>query len=258
VAGFVAEFCSLGGRVVDRIWTPPYVPSGFGPQLPDYAAKVPPSVDGVALFPNLNQDTVGFSRRYAARRESLADHLVIGPLAFFDPTALRTSGRLLTGVVTALNQPFASRRPAFLEYRREFHAFFPGLSQPAAPADHPVAIPYRDSMEAVLEALEHSGGDLSHDERAFRAALAATVLASPDGRIHLDRDRQAVAPAYLSQVVLDPRGAPVLRTLRVVPEVEQTFGGYFNHSTPPPSAVAPACRRRTPPRWALSSAEATR
>jgi branched-chain amino acid transport system substrate-binding protein len=250
VAGFVAEFCSVGGRVVDRLWTPPYVPRGFGSQLPDYAAKVPARVDGVALFPNVYQDTVGFAHQYAARRGRLANHIVIGPLAFNDLTALRTSGRLLTGVVTALNQPFASRRPAFLEYRRDFRTFFPGLSRPAAPADHPVVIPYRDSMEAVLQALERARGDLSHGERTFRAELAATVLDSPNGRIRLDHDRQAIAPAYLSRIVLDPHGTPVLRTLRVVQAVEQTYGGYFSATTAPPSAVAPSCRRAQPPPWA--------
>jgi branched-chain amino acid transport system substrate-binding protein len=251
VAGFVAEFCSLGGRIVDRLWTQPYVPSGFGARLPEYAAKVPAGVDGVALFPNVYQDTVGFSRSYARRRGRLANHLLVGPLAFNDPTVLRASGRLFTGVVTALNQPFASKRPAFLEYRRDFGTFFPGLRpQPAAPTDHSIAIPYRDSMEAVIEALERTGGDLSHGGRAFRAALAAVVLDSPNGRIRLDRDRQAIAPAYLSRVVLDRRGTPVLRTLRVVPEVEQTFGGYFSGNTAPPSAIAPACRRAPPPPWA--------
>jgi branched-chain amino acid transport system substrate-binding protein len=259
VAGFVAEFCALGGRVVDRLWTPPYVPSGFGPQLPDYAARVPAAVDGVALFPDYYQDTVGFARHYARRRADLAAHLIIGPLGFANFAAIRSSGRLLAGVVTGLNQPFASKSAAFLEYQHGFRTFFPSLRpQPSAPADHPVAIPYRDSMEAVLGALERSGGDLSHGERAFKAALARTVVDSPDGRIRLDGDRQAVAPAYLSRVVLGPRRTPVLRTLRVVPEVEQTFGGYFNHSTPPPSAVAPVCRRTTPPRWAVTPAAATR
>jgi len=251
VAGFVAEFCSLGGRVVDPLWTQPYVPSGFGPQLPDYAAKVPAGVDGVALFPDAYEDTAGFARGYARRQPGLASHLVIGPRAFNDPSVLRASGRVLPGVVTALNQPFASKQAAFIRYRRDFGTYFPGLRpQPTAPADHAIGIAYRDSMEAALEALEHTRGDLSHGERAFRAALAATVLDSPNGRIRLDRNRQAIAPAYLSRVVLDRHGKPVLRTLRVVPGVEQTFGGYFSGTTPPPSAVAPTCRRAPPPPWA--------
>jgi hypothetical protein len=33
----------------------------------------------------------------------------------------------------------------------------------------------------------------------------------------------------------------------VVPNVDQTFGGYFSGSDPLPSKTAPACRHGTPP-----------
>jgi branched-chain amino acid transport system substrate-binding protein len=249
VAGFVAEFCALGGRVVDRLWTPAYSPD-FS-LLPPYAARVLKGVDGVALFPAFYQDTVGFAREYAKAHPDLPRHLVVGPAPFWGPATFRAGGRLLEGVVTDYTQPFESRSPAWLTYARGFREFFPGLApQPAAPADDPIAIPYYDAMEAVLEALERAHGDLSHGERNLRAALSSVVLDSPNGRIRLDADRQAIAPAYLSRVELDRHGKPVVRTLRVVPNVEQTFGGLFNGHTPPPSSAAPACRRAQPPPWA--------
>src|SRR5262249_33933705 len=37
VAGFVAEFCALGGHVVHRVWTRAYLPADEKPQLPWYA-----------------------------------------------------------------------------------------------------------------------------------------------------------------------------------------------------------------------------
>ena len=40
-AGFVAEFCALGGRIVDRIW----IPLGIDPAT--VATQVPRDVDGV-------------------------------------------------------------------------------------------------------------------------------------------------------------------------------------------------------------------
>jgi len=253
VAGFVAEFCSLGGHVVDPVWTRPYVPPHEKPQLPAYTRKVPADVDGVALFSNYYQDTIGFARAYSKDHSDLAHSLIIGPSAFGVLGPLRRSGHLLEGVVTGLNQPFESNSPAFRAYARGFRKFFPHLApQPSAPSDHLFAIPYRDAMEAALEALESSHADLSQGERAFRAALSRVVLQSPNGRISLDRHRQAIAPAYLSRVELDSRGRPLLRTLRVVPNVEQTFGGYFNGTTPPPSSVSPTCRRAAPPPWARS------
>jgi hypothetical protein len=69
------------------------------------------------------------------------------------------------------------------------------------------------------------------------------------GRIRLDGNRQAIQPNYLSKVVPTGNGfAP--RTFRVVPDVEQTFGGYFARGGPPPSETSPPCVKRTPPPWA--------
>jgi branched-chain amino acid transport system substrate-binding protein len=70
------------------------------------------------------------------------------------------------------------------------------------------------------------------------------------GRVQLDSNRQAVAPNYLSRVATDAKGRPTFRTIRVVPNVEQTFGGYFGPGDPPPSRTSPACVKRAPPPWA--------
>ena len=70
------------------------------------------------------------------------------------------------------------------------------------------------------------------------------------GRIHLDANRQAVGPNYLSRIAVDAKGKPAIRTVRVVPNVEQRFGGYFGPGDPPPSETNPACVKRTPPPWA--------
>jgi len=66
-----------------------------------------------------------------------------------------------------------------------------------------------------------------------------------DASDKLDRNRQAIGPSYLSRVTT--RG---MRTLRVVPGVEQTFGGYFTAADPAPSRTSPRCVKRTPAPWA--------
>ena len=90
-------------------------------------------------------------------------------------------------------------------------------------------------------------GDLSAPNFTFACGLE---LDSPTGRIHLDRDRQAVVSNYLSRVVTDAKGKLMIRTLRVVPNVEQTFGGYFGARSAAPSRTDPLCRRAAPPPWA--------
>jgi hypothetical protein len=121
---------------------------------------------------------------------------------------------------------------------------FPGI--PAASAINPLSIPFGSGVEAAIAALERARGA---DGRPFLSALARVQIDSPMGRIRLDGNRQAIQPNYLSKVV--PTGSGVaLRTLRVVPDVEQTFGGYFARGGPPPSETSPSCVKRTPPPWA--------
>jgi hypothetical protein len=129
------------------------------------------------------------------------------------------------------------------------HKTFPD-QDPFAQSIFPVA--YYDSMQAVLKALEHVHGDLSGGERRFRAALAKVQLDSPVGPIRLDRNRQAVAASYLSQYQRTGGGV-VQRTIRVVANVDQTFGGYFHPNGPLPSRTYPPCSHGHPPPWARSN-----
>jgi branched-chain amino acid transport system substrate-binding protein len=129
------------------------------------------------------------------------------------------------------------------------HKAFPDLD-PFALSIFPIA--YYDSMTAVLKALEQVHGDLSGGERRFRAALRNVQLDSPLGPIRLDRHRQAIGPNYLSQFQRGGNGGVIQRTIVVVPNVDQTFAGYFRTNGPLPSRTHPACDRANPPPWARS------
>ena len=232
VAGFVAEFCALGGRIVDRTW----IPIGT-----DAAAAVPriPRADGVYLGPALSP-MLGFIRRYAALHHDLSRRLISNAVLLYDPTVIAQA----KGVVVAGSLPFEPTA-AEAAYAASFKKAFPAI--PPAVAINPTTVPYRDGVEALLEAFARSGGATGPP---LFAALARLELNSPMGRVHLDANRQAVSPNYLSRVAADPKGKPAIRTVRVVPNVEQTFGGYFRPGDAPPSETSPACIERTPPPWA--------
>jgi branched-chain amino acid transport system substrate-binding protein len=125
-------------------------------------------------------------------------------------------------------------------YAQAFADAFPSL--PAAGALNGLPLAYSAGVEAVLEALERAGGA---NGKPLLTALAELRLDTPVGRIHLDRNRQAVGSNYLSRVTRE--GAT---TLRVVPGVEQTYGGYFTPRGAAPSEISPPCVKRTPPPWA--------
>jgi branched-chain amino acid transport system substrate-binding protein len=245
-AGFIAEFCALGGRIETRIFAP------AGAPLASLVESIPQAVDGVALLPsNAFIDWSGFVRAYARRRPNVARHLVLGPEMLILPDNRARLARLTKGGIAAGSERYDARNSAWVRLRREFGRHFPGvLPVRSVPAENPLALAYRNASEAIVEALGQVDGDLSGDQRRFRAALGQLHLETPTGVIRLDANRQAVAPAYLTRLEVDGKGKPALRTLRVVPDVEQTFNGYFTRSTPPPSTKAPACRRARPPRWA--------
>jgi branched-chain amino acid transport system substrate-binding protein len=230
VAGFVAEFCALGGRVVDRRWVK------YGSATARVAAGLPAGVDGVYTSVELTP-MVGFLKRYAAAHPDLSKRLVGSADLFLDPQAVALARDVV--VAGGLSLEPTQREGAYVA---SFAKVFPSI--PAASALAPLAYPYRDGVEAALEALEQRGGD------GYLDALARVQLDSPAGRMHLDRNRQAVVPAYLSRVATGLGGKPAIKTVRVVPDVEQTFGGYFRPGGPPATRTQPACVRRTPPVWA--------
>jgi len=45
-------------------------------------------------------------------------------------------------------------------------------------------------------------------------------------------------------------GKAQLEGIATVEDVDQSFGGLFTPQTPPPSPVAPACLKGSPPHWA--------
>ena len=134
--------------------------------------------------------------------------------------------------------------PAQRAFAAALRKAFPGI--PAASAMNALSLPFATGVQAAIAALERARGA---DGRPFLSALARVRIDSPMGRMRLDGNRQAIPPNYLSRVMRTGKGV-ALRTLRVVPDVEQTFGGYFAEGGPPASETSPRCVQRTPPPWA--------
>jgi branched-chain amino acid transport system substrate-binding protein len=239
-AGLTAEFCASGGSVVKRMWIPP------GVDAADFVPSIPEDVDGVFLAAGV-APLVSFLERFAETRTDLSKALVSTTILFYDPEILQRLAPQLRGVVVGGWFP-VEPTDQLSSYAAAFARAFPAL--PPAAALNPLAIPYHDGVEAALLALEHVNGDAGEDGKRYQEALGGITLEAPAGRIRLDENRQAVAPTYLSRVDVSEAGAPEVRTVRVLSDVEQTFGGYFKPDDPPPSRTAPACQQGNPPPWA--------
>ncbi len=77
------------------------------------------------------------------------------------------------------------------------------------------------------------------------------TLEAPLGDIRLDENRQAIMDNFLQQIVEDQNGDGVadVKTIKRIPEVDQTFGGFFSPETPSPDRDNPKCEKKTPPPW---------
>jgi branched-chain amino acid transport system substrate-binding protein len=235
VSGFVAEFCSLGGKIAKRIWSP-----SFSSNLSRLVGEIPPGADGVLLGDG-SQAVNSFFDAYGKPHPDLARHVVVGDFVLF----LATLDQRLAGVVAGGPFPVERTAPAWTRYVREFKRWFPGVLGVTG-----FDLGYYSATEPVLEALEQVHGDISDGERKLMAALAKIRLDAPNGPIRLDRNHQAIGPNFLVRVEKDAAGRFGVRTFRVVPNVEESFNGYFTSTTPEPSRTQPACVKREPPPWA--------
>ena len=240
VTAFEAEFCALGGSV-HRIWTPPFA---AGRAL---LRQVPPSADGVMLIGGY-----GFApviRAYVDRHPDAARTLLLNlwPYAPDELPAYSALWPHLRGVVAHLAGVPDPSLPSNAAYRTAFAKAFPGLP-PQVAGNSPV-LPYYTAVDALVQSLEKTNGEVGAGRARLRAALATLRLATPAGTVGLDRNRQAIAQSRLVQLDERAPGSPSFHTLRRIPAVDETLGGLLAPSAAPSPATS-ACRRAAPPPWA--------
>lgn len=220
VGGFVAEFCALGGDVVRRMWTnaPKTVPAADGYFLSEFIPQLlPPAVKALPVRGNL-------------ARRVLIGYASVG-------FARQVLGARAIGVGGGSAAPLGSSLPAWTAYLASYRQAFPKLSFLG------LGVFFSTSMEAALRGLEQAGGDVAR----LQSALRTLRFESPTGPVRLNGHRQAIASNYLLQVT-----ASGLRTIRTVPEVDDSYAGRFSPSKPLPSRTYPPCTRGNAPAWARS------
>ncbi len=233
-AGFTAEFCSLGGRVLKRI----SIPNG----TTDYSAsiaKVPRrGIDGF-MFATEADVVVAVGKAFPDVRHDASRRMVVGTIAMIGG-GITKLGKGARGLVTAGS--FYGRYPKYLaQYRKTFPTIAPAI------AGGPFDLTYYGAMTATLQGLAAVHGDLSRGGVAFRTTLGHVVLDAPNGHFTLDRRHRA---SGTNLVLALQWPTQKLRVIRTIDSVETTYGGYFRPTDPPPSETTPACVKRTPPPWA--------
>ncbi|MDW8337662.1 MAG: hypothetical protein RMM28_00805 [Thermoleophilia bacterium] len=84
-------------------------------------------------------------------------------------------------------------------------------------------------------------------QRAMPRALKSGYEVSDGGRVLLDSRRQAIQDQYPLQIVRNPDGSIGPAVVGYVPNVDQSFGGLFKPSSPPPGRAQPRCVKKSLP-----------
>ncbi len=216
VFGFLEPFCRLGGEAPAdaRFWVP------IGNK--DYSsviAALPDDVDAIYVALG-GADAVNFLTQYEQAGGQLP---LIGGSITVDQTVLGSKGRTREFIIgTPSAGPISDTwdDPRWNAFVATYKEMFPdGFPSPSL-----FAHAYYINTKAVLLALEQIGGDLSDGQAKLRETLSTLEFETPTGMVHLDERRQAVADIFLTEVVVGPEGNLVNQTVKVIPQVSQTFG----------------------------------
>jgi branched-chain amino acid transport system substrate-binding protein len=214
VFGFMAGFCKAGGHVPAKFWVP------IGAK--DYSsviAAIPDKVDAIYVALG-GADGVNFLTQY---QQAGGAAPLIGGSITVDQTVLGTKGKQRDYVVgTPSAGPIAdnSEEPAWKKFVADYKAAY----KDGFPSPSLFAQGYYINTKAVLLALDKIGGDLSDKEVKLRDTLSKLEFDTPTGKVKLDKNRQAIADNYLTEVAKGADGNLYNKVIKVMPAVNQTLG----------------------------------
>jgi branched-chain amino acid transport system substrate-binding protein len=251
LAGFVAEFCAIGGKVTKRVWAP------LGEEdYSSYISQIPDNVDG--LYVGIGgSGLISFIKQYEEQKGRVDTERMLGNVFWDDPLVLKEVGPSLVGGVTSAMTAADSNAP-------EVQTYIDGLNEAygeeiAGAGPSVFTYGYYTAMTALLKGLEEVNGEVA-DQAPLQEALAGVTLSgeeAPWGDVTLDDNRQAISDVYLKKIVKDANGdgTPDVQTFRKIPQVDQTFNGFFSADTPAPDRTNPKCEAGEAPPWVGNAEE---
>jgi branched-chain amino acid transport system substrate-binding protein len=245
LAGFVAEFCAIGGQVSKRVWAP------LGEKdYSSYISQLPEDIDG--LYVGIGgSGLINFIKQYKQQRGRVDTEKMLGNVFWDDPLVLKEVGKDLVGGATAAMTAADSDAPEVKTYLDGLESAY---GKEIADAGASVfTYGYYTAFNALIRGLEAVDGDIA-DQKKLQEALAQVELTGDDapwGDVKLDENRQAISDIYLKKIVKDANGdgTPDVQTIRRIPEVDQTFGGFFTPDSPALSRSNPKCEKKSAPPW---------
>lgn len=238
-AGMIADFCAVGGKITRRVFPPlnnaDY--ATFVRQLP-----APDDIDGYfwAIGGNTPGSLTAFEQAYGKPDpKQFIGNLFFGFLGNDKVVAPKFVGSYIGGTGTAPGV----KKPQMVQYRNIMKRYYPKL-----PADDLFVSNYYQAGKALMEGLTRSNGAVGTAlQRSLPRLFKGPFEVSDNGTIRLDVRRQAIQDQYLLQLVRNSDGSVGPQAVAYIPNVDQSFGGLFKPSSPPPGRTQPGCAKRKTP-----------
>jgi branched-chain amino acid transport system substrate-binding protein len=239
-AGFIADFCAVGGQIVKRVFAPLNT-TDYAP----YVRQLPPpnQIDG--LFSTIGGTGTAASLKAYEQAFGKVDpkkylgNLFSSFLGADKVVAPKVVGSYVGGFGTAAGL----KTPVADAYRKKVLSVYPKL-----PTDDGFVYNYYNAAWALVQGLTKSGGALGAKlDAAMPRTIRPGFQISNGGVLHLDSHRQAIQDQYQLQLVKNADGSIGPKVVAFVPNVDQSFGGLFKPSSPPPGRTQPPCvKTKTP------------
>jgi branched-chain amino acid transport system substrate-binding protein len=182
---------------------------------------------------------------------------MMGNVFWDDPLVLKEVGNQLIGGTTAAMTAGDSDDPEVTAYLDRLRGSYGDEIAGLGPSVFTYG--YYTGTQALIKGLEAVNGDIS-DQKPLQDALADVTLSgdeAPYGDVELDENHQAISNVFLKRIVKDKTGDGVadVQTFRRIPDVDQTFGGFFSAETPAPDRENPKCEKGEAPAWVGNAEE---
>jgi branched-chain amino acid transport system substrate-binding protein len=235
-AGLIADFCGIGGKIVKRVF-PPLNTTDYAP----YIQQLPPpnKVDG--YFWVVGGTGTGPSlKAYESAYGQANPKKFIGNLFFFFQSGFAdVAPRLIGAYYGGFGNSPGLKTAGAKRYEATVTKFY-GPSK--IPVTDSFVYNYFLGAHALVIGLTKSRGAVGAKLVAsLPRSLKEGYQVSNGGVAKLDSRRQAIQDEWQQQIVKGKDGKPAASVVAYVPKVDQTFGGFFKPSSPPPGRTQPPC-----------------
>jgi branched-chain amino acid transport system substrate-binding protein len=244
-AGFIAEFCAVGGKISKRVF-PPLNTTDYS----SYAQQMPTNVDGTFVAVG-GAGLIPFLKAYEQAHGPIDGKKFIGNLFWgtpgqYDQHSTRDDAAYLGGAVTAGELATPAAKNYANNIIGKWFKTIPPYGAAAPQAASTFTYGYFINTWGLIKGLQAVKGNIGGGQKALQAAIKKTVLPTAYGTIRLDKYNQGIIPVYYQQLY-SKGGKLAVKTVGYIPNVDQTFGGTFSASTPAPGRTSPACVKRSLP-----------